>query len=377
MGGEIGIKDKEPGETGTCFGFNVSLKISERQDQQVADIEQGTYTSSSKMSDSDIRALLFRETNCFKGGHCLLVVHEYETRRILHTWMESIGMKVWIIPRVDLISSTLERIHSTSVSPSRASLSHSGLDCETTDWCFSPKEMVNQVLPMALRNNNNMGGNSGGDHPFGALVILDVSNERLDDISREVASLGKIKNQAPCKLVCLADLKTSSEDFARLERSFDLVLRKPMHGSRLYRLLRTMRDIQVSPAQHPYQACPSNPGASQKYFHGIAIREQPDQTAGSAETACLPQEPKIQDDRLLDGMRVLMAEDNQVLQIIQERMLSQLGATVEVAGDGSRAVDMFIDALERAGVSEGHTVPLPYDLVFMDCQVRPDITLKH
>ena len=29
MGGEISIKDKGPGERGTCFAFNVLLKISE------------------------------------------------------------------------------------------------------------------------------------------------------------------------------------------------------------------------------------------------------------------------------------------------------------------------------------------------------------
>jgi hypothetical protein len=39
MGGEISIKEKEPGERGTCFGFNVLLKLSERQEPQ--DIEEG------------------------------------------------------------------------------------------------------------------------------------------------------------------------------------------------------------------------------------------------------------------------------------------------------------------------------------------------
>jgi hypothetical protein len=30
MGGEISIKDKEPGERGTCFAFNVLLKKDRR-----------------------------------------------------------------------------------------------------------------------------------------------------------------------------------------------------------------------------------------------------------------------------------------------------------------------------------------------------------
>lgn len=71
------------------------------------------------MSDSDVQASVFKEANCFKGGHCLLFVHGDETSRILQNWMENIGMKVWLIPQVELIASTLEKVHSTSISPSR------------------------------------------------------------------------------------------------------------------------------------------------------------------------------------------------------------------------------------------------------------------
>jgi CheY-like chemotaxis protein len=49
---------------------------------------------------------------------------------------------------------------------------------------------------------------------------------------------------------------------------------------------------------------------------------------------------------------------------------------VEIAGDGSKAVAMFTKALENAsdGISEvradGVAVALPYDVIFMDCQVN-------
>lgn len=55
----------------------------------------------------------------------------------------------------------------------------------------------------------------------------------------------------------------------------------------------------------------------------------------------LAQEPKVEDDKPLAGMRVLLVEDTLVLQTIQRNMLNQLGATVEVALDGSKAVEMF------------------------------------
>jgi CheY-like chemotaxis protein len=53
-------------------------------------------------------------------------------------------------------------------------------------------------------------------------------------------------------------------------------------------------------------------------------------------------------------------------------MLSTLGATVVVAADGSEAVAMFINALGIAsdGVASQERVALPYDVIFMDCQVH-------
>ncbi|CAM0949600.1 unnamed protein product [Alopecurus aequalis] len=360
MGGEISIKDKELGEAGTCLGFNVFLKVSETPEVE-EDIEQG------KTSPS-----LFREPSCFKGGHCVLLVHGDETRRILQTWMESVGMKVWSVPRAKLLGRTLEKVRAAAgASPSRkasASSSQGGGSGDfdgVTDRCFSPKEMVTQVL------RNGSGNHIGHQHPFGLLVVVDVSGGRLHEISKEVASLAGIKHQAPCRVVYLTDLKTTSEDLRRLKEAArcDLVLRKPIHGSRLDKLLQAMRDLQASPfrQQHPYQA-------------GITINELPtkDQTtAASSEITCPATSPhgppRLGDDKPLDGMRVLLVEDTMVLQTIQKKMLATLGAAVEIAGDGSKAVAMFTNALETASgcISEDQAdaVALPYDLVFMDCQM--------
>uniref|UniRef100_A0A0E0PUB5 histidine kinase n=1 Tax=Oryza rufipogon TaxID=4529 RepID=A0A0E0PUB5_ORYRU len=229
MGGEISIKEKEPGERGTCFGFNVLLKTSGSQATE-EDIEEGPST----VSESDIRATVFREANCFKGWHCILFVHGDETIRVLQAWMESIGMKVWMVLGVESISSTLEKARSSRD------------DCDA-DRCFSSKEMVSQVLPTTLRSNNIMARNLGEHHPLCMLLIVDVSNGQLENIQRQ------------------------ARDFAQMRS--------------------------------------------------------------------------------------------------QRKMLNQLGATVELAGDGAKAVDMFKDAIERTSVSEEHSVPLPYDVIFMDCQM--------
>ncbi|XP_044402480.1 probable histidine kinase 2 [Aegilops tauschii subsp. strangulata] len=354
MGGEINIMDKEPGEAGTCFGFNVFLKVSETPEVE-EDIEQGRTPPS-----------LFSEPACFKGGHCVLLVHGNETRRILHTWMESVGMKVWPVPHTGLLASILDKACvAGGASPSRAALMSplhgvggGDIDC-TTDRCFSSKEMVRH-----LQNSGGMAGNHGGHaHPFGLLVIVDVSSGMLHEVAREAASLARIRHQAPCRVVCLTDLKTPSQDLRRFKEAAmcDLDLRKPIHGSRLHKLLQVMRDLQASPfqQQHPYQFGTELPAEDQ------TSRAAPEITS---ETPALL---GLADGRPLEGMRVLLAEDTPVLQMFQKQVLTSLGAAVDIATDGSMAVAMFTKALEDAnGVPESHvdTVIRPYDVIFMDCQ---------
>jgi DNA-binding response OmpR family regulator len=367
MGGEISIKEKEPGERGTCFGFNVLLKLSERQEPQ--DIEEGTSgPSSDPPDDSSLRASVFQEATSFKGTHCVLYVHGVETRRIMQTWMESIGMKVWLVPQVEFTASTLEKVRHISMSPTRGSsptVSHDGID-----RCFSSKDVVSQVLPMVLRNNTFQRCTTlGGGHPSGLLVVIDVSNGGLEDVSHEMVKFSGTKHQTPCKLVFLADLKTTSGDLRRFsELGCDLVLRKPMHGSRLYAILRTLRELQASDAQSSSQVGPAEVAGTSHQPESPGILLQ-DVQGTPAATEVEAQKLKKEDDKPLAGMHVLLAEDSLVLQTIQRRMLSQLGATVKLAVDGSEALKLYKEALEQAIVSEKDAVQLPYDVIFMDCEV--------
>ncbi|KAL7090569.1 hypothetical protein ACP275_12G049700 [Erythranthe tilingii] len=62
------------------------------------------------------------------------------------------------------------------------------------------------------------------------------------------------------------------------------------------------------------------------------------------------------EEKSLEGLRVLLAEDTPVLQRVAKIMLEKLGAKVVVVGDGIQAVE----ALDRDG---------KYDLILMDCQM--------
>ncbi|WZZ02844.1 hypothetical protein YC2023_088765 [Brassica napus] len=85
----------------------------------------------------------------------------------------------------------------------------------------------------------------------------------------------------------------------------------------------------------------------------------------------------------LEGVRILLAEDTPVLQRVATIMLEKMGATVTAVWDGQQAVDALnyksINAQEHNNLSEEEeTNPQsdtpnssPYDLILMDCQQMP------
>jgi CheY-like chemotaxis protein len=372
MGGEISIKEKQPGERGTCFAFNVLLKMSERQEPQ--DIEEGTSAPSDPLTHSNFRASALQEAcSSFKGFHCILYVHGGETVRILQAWMESIGVKVWLVRHPKSIASTMENLlhNGTTTPPARASPSPATGD-EGSDRCFGSKEMVSHVLP-ALRNSTGPRRGSHGGNLCGILAVIDVSGGESEDIFLEMEKLARIRHQAlPCKVVLLDDIRTPSDDLRRFkELGCDLVLRKPVHGSRLFTLLTALRDLQDSDAPAHYsQVGPEIADTShQQQDLPEIVLHGPQEAAASTETATVAQDQKPEDEKPMAGMQVLLVEDTLVLQTIQRKLLSQLGATVRVAQDGAVAVNLFKEALEQAIASEEGVMSLPYSVIFMDCQV--------
>ncbi len=110
-----------------------------------------------------------------------------------------------------------------------------------------------------------------------------------------------------------------------MERGFSAYLTKPVVRSRLLRDAMCRALLPVS-AQPPKLAAASQARAE------IAAPATP-----------------------ADLIRVLVAEDNSVNQLVAVRLLERLGCRVDVAGNGVEAVQM--------------ATRLPYSLIFMDCHM--------
>lgn len=91
----------------------------------------------------------------------------------------------------------------------------------------------------------------------------------------------------------------------------------------------------------------------------------------------------VNEQKALEGLRILLAEDTPVLQRVATIMLEKMGAKVVVVGDGLQAVDALKDKihsneslLEDGRLENTHDVEsLPYDLILMDCQVSLNIII--
>lgn len=102
----------------------------------------------------------------------------------------------------------------------------------------------------------------------------------------------------------------------------------------------------------------STPGKGSCFWFDLTLEQGPDGPA-TTPPAALPKgaENSVFATVNLNGMRILVAEDNQINQEVMADLLETMGAEVEVVADGR-------EALARVSSSE-----LPFDLIFMDLQM--------
>jgi CheY-like chemotaxis protein len=97
-------------------------------------------------------------------------------------------------------------------------------------------------------------------------------------------------------------------------------------------------------------------GEGSTFWFTVPLRPAEDRAPIALESTAVttPPAPRPAHD---DGRRrrILVAEDNPINQLVTRRLLEQRGFLVDIASDGSEAIEMHARA--------------PYDLIFMDCQM--------
>ncbi|XP_014511763.1 histidine kinase CKI1 [Vigna radiata var. radiata] len=363
MHGDIEIVEKDTGERGTCFKFNVVLSVCENEavsdgvgggsGDRIIECEEEQQTMQASCSGSSrICAMSPKLRICSsspkpEASLVVLLIVDQERQRTSQRFMERLGIKVKVVNTGKGLFNTLRKIklkakHSSGQnSPASSDLSywstpHSSLDIATRVSLSSMEGT--EHMPLVFKKTD------VGASPGFILVVIDANAGPFSELYTIVSNFKKeLRN--PCKVVWLdkpfmrrINLKALNQD--------DIVTSKPFHGTRLFQTIKLLPEF----------------GGSWQSNCSRAKREMGNEKVDDGETQ---QEigKSSGSEKALRGKKFLVADDSAILRNIASATLISLGATVEQCENGEQAVRLVDEGLARE-----YPHP-PYDYILMDCQM--------
>ncbi|KAL6219237.1 hypothetical protein ACLB2K_012443 [Fragaria x ananassa] len=416
MHGEIGIVDKEIGEKGTCFRFNVLLRaINVCEVQQ--DLEMGGDPS---YDDRDQQLGLIANAspiltifhspnltpigspmlNVFRGtpssskveaSIVVLLIKNEERRRIVYRFLKScLGIKVSVVEQWEQLAHTLKKIKHMKMkgyhSPYHPSSSSSGIsdlglqDCSLSKSasCNSgnrAKELMGAIdgtysnmCSLFKKTTANLGGASAS-----ILLVIDTTAGPYPELCKIVTEF-KRGLQNACRTVWLENPQSHRLMFLSGLDPDDVIITRALHGTRLFEVLRFLPEyggaLPNRSAGDTFQV--QDPSSSRYRLHtddesdissspyhchdiGSTSRNSP---VGHRET----HEHGNRISTSLSGKRFLVVENDNAMRFLVRTILSKEGASVKLCQNGREAVDVIQKDLVNQKKHE-------YDFVLMDCQM--------
>lgn len=388
MGGEIEIVDKV-GKKGTCFKFNTYLPICETDQRtsnardQYEDIESnaGGYMSSGESYST--RNMHFSSPNT-EGSQVVLFIKNEERCKVCMKFFERQGTKVLVAKHYEELSTILKRIrHRRVLSRNRSSKRSDALlqsisisrnsSTKSKEVPLSSLDGTDQEMPPTHRRSSAR----GSVVPNFILIVIDTDGGPFRELSRVVAEFRKNISTGCNSVVWLDKPGSSNIQLQGLNEDklppSDIIISKPFHGSRLYQVLKLLPEFggEMTEATPPsinsdtLTIISATNNAADEASNSVsqprpvaspifAINLQPDQIVEIKEV-----------DKPLSGKKVLLVEDEALLQRIATAFLSRLGAVTEICANGQEAVQTVCKALNDQRTSH----VLPYDCILMDCEV--------
>lgn len=182
--------------------------------------------------------------------------------------------------------------------------------------------------------------------PTFILIVVDACAGPFSKLNSVVANLKKETKNIQCKVVWLNNpfIRAKSPEKNRPSLPCDHTLSKPFHGSSIRRVLGLLPE-----------------------YGGIYQCSSPISTEATQETQRAVHSSTMSESTL-SGKRVLVVEDVEILCKLATTNLHKLGAIVNVCVNGKEAFDRVCKVLGDQR-SEGQSQALPYDYIFMDCEV--------
>ncbi|KAJ7968748.1 Histidine kinase [Quillaja saponaria] len=279
MHGGIRIMDKDIGEKGTCFRFNVHLAICENlsssnntrkgsdigadRNNQAFGLTIPTPSSGSSICSLSPRLTLRKPSSPNPhASRVVLLIQNEERRRITRKFLESLGIRVSVVKQWDHLYYTLKKIklirqrHSRQKSSGKSSTASQNdylSDSTTPSSSGRIKDVasngrggvVTNYIPSIFKKSTN---NVGATLAF-VLIVIDVKAGPLRELCRVVDEF-KRGFQGSCKVVWLETPLSRSINSNDLDQelfdSNDVVISKPFHGTRLYEVIRLLPEFGVT-----------------------------------------------------------------------------------------------------------------------------------
>lgn len=124
--------------------------------------------------------------------------------------------------------------------------------------------------------------------------------------------------------------------------------------------------------------CPGESSSRREDLIHTMFRERHQIGSSRRDQPCSSSNSSGNQKRILEGLRILLAEDTPLIQIVACKILEKVGATVNVVPDGLQAVEalnrmLAAESSRRRSLLQGSPSETPdtprFDLILMDCQM--------
>ncbi|KAJ6941384.1 histidine kinase CKI1 [Populus alba x Populus x berolinensis] len=337
MGGEIGIVNKENGEKGSCFKFNVFLYICEipLADIQNAEVE----IEEDSMPDEGLRSS--------------------------KKYIEGLGIKVSYVKKCEHHHSTLKRIKARqNVSPYSSSRK-SDLGSRSDHFKYRsmkdvPLSFMDEIeqKPSANRSSNLRGV------PGFVLLMIDGGAGPFQELCRVVGEFKRDLHSSCCKIVWLDKPTSRSTNLRGFEQNLidprDGILLKPFHDSRLHQAEDNSK--KEKNRKNPLLHDPDHSHVRSK------LRQSPTERVTVRSSEIQEARGNLSKDKSLNGLKFFVVDDNEISCRVTRHILKRHGATVEVCENGEEAFQLV--RIGRHNQKEhSDSIVLPYDYILMDCEM--------
>ncbi|OVA02005.1 Signal transduction response regulator [Macleaya cordata] len=399
MGGEISIVDKEIGERGTCFSFNIflskagnsSFHITVREDSSVCG---GLILNDQLHQPSGLNSRI--QSPRLEGSHVILMIQGDERRKISQNFIQSLGIKVSALNQWEHLLPTLEKIkrrfylnHLSSSGKSEFGLyadhlsnsASNNSNAGTRDGHLSSNEGVDHISTLHRKNSSRSSTSAF------ILIIIDESVEPISEVCSLVSNFSKNLHGSRCKVVGLVSSFITRNETRTSRKillaSCDHIVIKPFHSSRLYQVLKLLPEFGGTFEGNSSKSMDRDAEPFTDTL--LPSKDQLTDTRSHAEISSQQQNsPRLQqivvneavgsnhsNDKPLNGKKILVVEDSYLLRKVAITFLSSLGATTESCENGEEAVKQVSKSLQETDqrIQDGASKFSPYDYIFMDCQM--------